>query len=89
MVRVLEYLEVVTIEDQQVYRCYKCGHILGPASGDYKLMAVKFDEPIWHAEPKHFAPQSDRYVLRHYCCSRCGVLFEVDMLPKEEEGATI
>ncbi|MDP2727129.1 MAG: acetone carboxylase subunit gamma [Dehalococcoidia bacterium] len=84
MTRVLEYLEDVQVEDQRVYRCFKCGNVLGPVSQDYKSLALSYDAPISEGEPAHLAPENSNFVLRQYFCPNCAVLFEVDMVPKEE-----
>ncbi len=84
MTRVLEYLESAEVDDQRVYRCLKCRHVLGPATEDYKTLALRYDGPISEGEPAHLAPQEDRFVLRQYFCPNCAVLFEVDMVPREE-----
>lgn len=85
MPRVLEYLEDTTHEGGRVYRCLKCGHVVGPVSDDYKEHAGTFDAGISEGEPVELAPPASDFVLRHYVCPSCGILFEVDMVQKSEE----
>jgi acetone carboxylase gamma subunit len=86
MVRVLEYLEVV--EDRgKFYRCLKCGSLLGSAKEDYKNFALKRTVPISKAQPAFLASysiKSNTFVMREYYCPCCAVLFEVDMVQKDE-----
>ena len=82
--RILEYLDDVEVEGRRVNRCRKCGHVLGPAAEDYKTQAGVYETPISEGEPAHFAPAETTFVLRHFICPECAVLFEVDMLPAGE-----
>ena len=84
MPRLLEYLEDVQADGRRVNRCRKCGHVLGLAADDYKTQAAVFETPISEGEPEHFAPPSPTFVLRHFICPGCAVLFEIDMLPAGE-----
>ena len=87
MVRLLEYLEATELEGKTVYRCLKCGHVLGPAKDDYKNLALKRTVPIFKAQPTFlasYALKSDTFVMREYYCPSCGVMFEVDMVQKDE-----
>jgi acetone carboxylase gamma subunit len=84
MTRILESLEVVDHDGLSVNRCTRCAHLLGPASEDFKQQAGTFDEPISAGQPRSRAVESDAWVLRHFVCPGCGVLFEVDMLPRAE-----
>lgn len=85
MVKVLESLEVEAVGGRRVYRCLKCGHVLGPASEDYKNYALKYDAPFSKAQPIGLAAKSDMYVLREYYCPKCATMFEVDAVLKEEK----
>lgn len=87
MVRIFEYLEIVEDKKGKVYRCLKCGHILGSAKENYKNFAKEKTFPIWKNEPEyvaHFAKESDTFALREYYCPKCAVMFEVDMIQKGE-----
>ncbi len=86
MPRVLEYLEDTVIDNKRVYRCLKCQTVLGSANNDYKTMVGHFDTQVSVGEPKQFATDSDRYILRHYCCPSCGVMLEIDMLEKGDSS---
>lgn len=86
MPRVLEYLEDTFHEGRRVYRCLNCRQVIGPVTDDYKEHAGTFDGEISEAQPaEKFATLTSEFVLRHYICPSCGVLFEVDMVPKSEE----
>jgi len=86
MPRVLEYLEDTVVDNERVYRCLKCHTVLGSAHEDYKKMVGHFDTHVSVGEPKQFATESDRYILRHFCCPSCAVLFEIDMLEKDDSS---
>ena len=86
MARVLEYLEIVG-DKEKVYRCLKCGNLLGSAEKDYKNFALKRTVPISKAQPvflASYAMKSNTFVMREYYCPCCAVLFEVDMVQKDE-----
>jgi len=86
MIRVLEYLEVAG-DKEKVYRCLKCGHVLGPAKEDYKNFALKRTVPISKAQPAYlasYAVKSNIFAMREYYCPACAVMFEVDLIQKDE-----
>jgi acetone carboxylase gamma subunit len=85
MGKVLESLEVEIVYKKRVYKCVKCGHILGPAADDYKNFALKKDEPFSKAQPIDLEVKGDMYVLREYFCPKCATMFEVDVVLKEEK----
>lgn len=85
MVRVLEYLAVD--DKERVFTCLKCGNLLGPATGDYKDYALKRTVPISKAQPEFlasYAAKKNNFVMREYYCPHCAVMFEVDMVQKDE-----
>ena len=85
MVRVLEYLAVD--EKEWLFKCLKCGNILGPAEEDYKNYALKRAVPISKAQPEFlasYALKKNTFVMREYYCPHCAVMFEVDMVQKDE-----
>ncbi len=84
MGRILEYLEEERTGTQQTFRCLKCGHALG-AADDWHRLAGVYDESINHHEPSNVNTRDDTFVLRHYCCRSCGVLFEVEMVARVAE----
>ncbi|MFH1124574.1 MAG: acetone carboxylase subunit gamma [Pseudomonadota bacterium] len=87
MGRLLEYLETKDVQGDMVYVCIKCGHELGPVKNDYKGFASKRTVPISKAQPEFlasYAVKSDTFVMREYFCPVCGVMFEVDMVKKDE-----
>lgn len=89
MRRVLEYLEVLAGDaGGDVYRCRRCGHVLGPADGSFKAHAASYETPVSEGQPARAARhQKDGWVLRHFICPSCAVLLEVDMLPAGEPSA--
>ncbi len=88
MIRCLEFLEVTTVEGKPVYRCLKCGHILGPAGRDYKSYALRREQPLSKAQPRYLPLNTSRYNFREYFCPKCAVLFEVDMALADEPELT-
>ncbi len=75
------YIEVTRDADQgSVTRC-RCGFVLGPASGNYKLYSLEARYPVQHAGP-HVNPYrlgGARFELREYYCPACLVLFETEV----------
>lgn len=84
MPRVLEYLEDTVLDGERVYRCLKCGRVLGSVTHDYKEHAGTFDGEISEGEPGELAPPESDLVLRYYACPSCGVLFEIDMVQRSD-----
>jgi len=87
MARLLEFLETAEVNGELKYKCTKCGFILGSAREDYKNSAAKRTVPISKAQPAYladYAVKSDTFVMREYYCPECGVMFEVDMVRKDE-----
>lgn len=81
MARMLEHLEAVADGSRRAFRCVKCDHPLGTAD-DYRSLAGSYDESINRSEPAAVNTRDDTFVLRHHCCPSCGVLFEVEMVPR-------
>ena len=87
MAQIFEYLEVTEVNKEKVYKCRKCGHILGPSKTDYKNYSLKRTVPISKNEPSYlasYALKSNSFVMREYYCPNCAVMFEVDMVRKDE-----
>jgi acetone carboxylase gamma subunit len=87
MGRLLEYLEAKDVEGNMFYACTKCGHELGSIKEDYKQLASHRTVPISKAQPAFlasYAVKSNTFVMREYYCPECGVMFEVDMVKKDE-----
>jgi len=82
--RVFDSLEVTVVAGKKVFRCLECGHVLGPATENYKAYALRHEAPISKAQPGFLVP-SDEYVLREYYCPKCGRMFEVDMVARGEK----
>jgi acetone carboxylase gamma subunit len=81
MASILEYLDRETNGAESTFSCAKCGHSLGQAD-DYRTIAGSYDESINSREPVSVNTADDSFVLRHYCCPKCAVLFEVEMVPR-------
>ena len=78
--QVLENLEQVATAKGTVYSCRSCKTALGSAHQDYKTYASCYDEDINCGEPSVRRFEASAFVLRHFICPNCGVLFEVDMV---------
>jgi acetone carboxylase gamma subunit len=85
MKKVLEYLEIVSLGATMHFRCAKCQTVLCRVTEDYKNYALKNDAPISKGEPDYLAFKSDQFLLREYYCPICGVMFEVDMVARDEK----
>ena len=85
MAKTFGNLEVVDVDGKEVYRCLKCGYVLCPTTDNYKSFALKNEAPITKAEPDYLAVKTDVFILREYYCLQCAVMFEVDMVAKEEK----
>jgi hypothetical protein len=86
MVRCLELLGVVG-DNQTVYRCLKCGNVLGSAKADYKDFVLKRTGPISKAQPGHlasYAVERNTFAMREWYRPNCAVMFEMDMVQKDE-----
>jgi N-methylhydantoinase B len=85
--RLLEYIDAVETDNEAIYKCRKCGHVLGSTKGDYKDQSSMAEKPITYAEPSFIAPLSkdNPFIIREYSCPACGVMFEVDMVRKDEK----
>lgn len=77
----------IVIEDTlegEVYKCKKCGNILGSATRDWKEYALKKVAPLSKGQPAYLEAETDRFFLREFYCPNCGVMFEVQMLDNSE-----
>jgi len=84
--RMNEYLEVEVSGGQEVIRCKKCQHELGPITENFKKYAVMTESPLSKAGPEYFFRPSENFVLREYYCPKCAILFDVEMVSKEEDA---
>ena len=78
--RLNDYLALHEVEGRPVIQC-RCGHVLGPATENYKLHALRNDAPLSKAGP-HVNPYNvgdGRFELREYCCPACLTLLEVEV----------
>jgi N-methylhydantoinase B len=62
------------------YRC-RCGHVLGPATENYKRLAAQARFPVQRigpeVNPSHW--NGDRFELREFYCSGCFTLVEIEI----------
>lgn len=85
MAKILENLELVVTEKGKEFKCRRCGYELGPAADGYRKRSLKVERPLSYAQPAILSPKTQRYLLREYCCPKCGVLFEVEQVSKGAE----
>ncbi len=78
-------LEIVEVKGEQVFRCRKCEYILCPITEDYKSSVLRNETPISKGQPAYLASKTDRFVLREYYCPQCALMFEVNMVAKDEK----
>ena len=88
MVKILDNLGIVYQDGRSAYKCLKCDTLLGTATEDYKNYVLKHDAPQSKGQPAFLDRKSDKFVLREYYCPKCGVMFEVDMVMKDERQIT-
>ena len=77
--RVGEYLEVVSGEGGQRFRCAKCEHDLGPTSDNYKEHALLRRGRLQDAGPLVGDPAlfiDDEMELRQFFCPGCVTLLD-------------
>ncbi len=72
MQSVNEYLKIVEKGGKKVFQC-RCGYTLGPATENYKNLALKNEGPVQKAgrlvNPYHIG--GDKFVYRQFCCPGC------------------
>ena len=78
-------LEIVEVKGKQVFRCRKCGYVLCPIIEDYKIFVLRNEAPISKGQPAYLASETDRFILREYYCPQCALMFEVNMVAKDEK----
>jgi acetone carboxylase gamma subunit len=78
-------LEIMQVGEEAVYRCKKCEHVICSCNENYKKYAMKNDAPLSKSQPQILASKNDDFVLREYFCSKCGAMFEIDMVEKNED----
>lgn len=73
------------ISDER-YRCRRCDHDLGAATGNFKDGAVMKERPIEDANPLIVDPKTfidDEVVFRQYYCPGCATLLENEVILAE------
>ena len=80
--RMSESLELDKTDQGAFIKCSKCKQVLCSGEENYKNSATYAEFPLSKAGPKYFYRPSEKFILREYYCPSCGVLFEVEMLPK-------
>jgi N-methylhydantoinase B len=83
--RLGDNLEVVAARGQVFVRCIKCQSPICPVEENYKDYVLTADVPAAHGQPARFVPtMATPFVLREYCCPRCAIMFEVDMVMESD-----
>jgi acetone carboxylase gamma subunit len=84
--RVLEYIEIDKDgQGRKVYKCTKCGAVLGPVTKSLKECAVVEEIPYSRCvDMGILSMQSDRFVLRAFYCPKCAVQFDVESVLRGE-----
>ena len=81
---VSEYLDIVEANGMKHIQC-RCGHALGPATGNYKEYAHRSDRPLAHAgslvNPYNIG--TERFVFRLFFCPKCSTLLDTEIAFKE------
>lgn len=83
--KVLENVDVVSIEGQNINRCAKCQFRFGPASKCFKYQVAVKEIP--YNEFKNMGimdRDSERFVVREFICPSCGVLLDVESVTNGE-----
>ncbi len=78
------------IDDQNHFRCRRCGHDLGSAERNFKEGAVKKVRPIQAANPLIADPDNfidDPVEFRQYYCPGCATLLENEVI--RSDSATV
>jgi acetone carboxylase gamma subunit len=83
--RLNDYLSLEERDGQRVIQCH-CGHVIGPASENYKLHVVCHNAPLQKAGRyvNPFNIGENRFTLREYVCPKCLTLLDVEVSLKEE-----
>jgi acetone carboxylase gamma subunit len=77
-------LQVIETSGDRVFAC-ECGHVLCAVAENFKTHVLKRDRPLSDMQPARLSVRvSNQFVLREYICSKCGVLFEVDVVLKDK-----
>lgn len=84
--RVLEYVEIEKDgEGRKVYKCAKCGTVLGPADKSFKEFAVVKEKSYSeYVDMGILSVRSDRFVIREFYCPKCAIRFDVESVVKGE-----
>jgi N-methylhydantoinase B len=80
-----EYLALQERDGEQVIQC-RCGHVIGPATENYKLHVLCNAVPLSKAGPwvnPHNVGEG-RFALREYCCPGCLTLLDVEVALADE-----
>ncbi len=78
-----EYLKIAEIKGEKVIQC-RCGHLVGPASENFKNHVLRKDFPLtkagpWVATYKTNSP----FVFREFYCPNCKTLLETEVALKQ------
>jgi predicted RNA-binding Zn-ribbon protein involved in translation (DUF1610 family) len=83
MAKILDNIELLVTEKGKEFKCSRCGYELGPAVSGYRKRSLKVQRPLSYAQPAMLSPKTLKYLLQEYCCPKCGVLFEVELISKD------
>ncbi len=83
--RLNDYLALGERDGEPVIEC-RCGHVLGPATENYKLHALCNRVPLSKAGPyvNPYNVGQGRFALREYCCPSCLTLLDVEVALADE-----
>jgi N-methylhydantoinase B len=83
--RLNDSLAVQDRDGRPVIAC-RCGHVIGPATENYKQHVISHTVPLSKAGP-HVNPYNvgeGRFALREYCCPGCLTLLDVEVALADE-----
>jgi acetone carboxylase gamma subunit len=83
--RINEYLRLDGDGDERTVVC-RCGHVIGPATENYKLHLLMRERPVQAAgpwvDPNHIG--GDAFVCREFFCPGCVTLLDVEIAQRGE-----
>ncbi len=83
MQRINEDLAVIEKDGQKLIQC-RCGHVLGPATNNYKDYALQKESALSEAGP-FVNPHNlggGKFVFRRFCCPDCATLLGTEIALK-------
>jgi N-methylhydantoinase B len=83
--RIGDSLALVSSHGKTSFGCVHCGHVLGPASENYKAHSRITEIPIAEVAPEFEASDvemASKMVFREFICPGCGVRFDTEIARK-------